>query len=309
MTRTGERGPERWDPGATLLRGDVEGRPGSSVVLSVSRRGVIGVIEWDDRRWLLGPASSGADAAVGALPLHVLADARALPPRGIDFECEADDLAGPDTPGRRALERVPPIRGASTARLECDIAIECDYEFFAVKHGGDIDRAMQYAVALLGVVSTVYERDINVDLRISYLNVWTTPADPYVATTREAGLNEFKDYWNANRTGVVRHTAHMLAGRALNGGVGYIGVLCDPTMGYGLSSIIGGSVYPTNTTTFDAFLVGHEIGHNFNSFHTQNCFWQDNGYAAPARCSTPVTPPRACATRVRPGSCPQAAAR
>ena len=101
----------------------------------------------------------------------------------------------------------------------CDLALDCDYDFFA-QEGSDTARAVNYALVLLGTTSAIYEREINVSLRASYLNVWTTSADPYSATTLNPALTEFQTYWvNAYRSGVTRDLAQLVSGRALGGGI------------------------------------------------------------------------------------------
>src|SRR5206468_8021908 len=87
--------------------------------------------------------------------------------------------------------------------------------------------------------------------------------------------------FNVNHPEVTRHLAHLVSGRYLGGGISFLTTLCNRPMAYGVSQVDGNYHYPTNTTTWDAYVISHEIGHSFSSPHTQSCFWQANGYSPP----------------------------
>ncbi|HUM00933.1 MAG TPA: IPT/TIG domain-containing protein, partial [Thermoanaerobaculia bacterium] len=94
---------------------------------------------------------------------------------------------------------------------------------------------------------------------------------PWSATTSSAGLTEFMSYWNTNRTGVPRLTAHMLSGRGFGGGIAYLNALCT-TSAYSLVGSLDGVAPADLTTTYwDFMAVTHELGHNFGSRHT-HCY-------------------------------------
>ncbi len=150
------------------------------------------------------------------------------------------------------------------------IAVETDYELYA-KFNSTTGLA-SYVGDLFAYASQVYQRDVLVTLQVNYLSIWTTSADPWTATTSSSNaLSEFVNYWNANRTGVPRSTAHMLSRRSLGGGIAYLNALCS-SFGYGVSGNLAG-VAPTNisTTYWDFMVVTHELGHNFGSPHT-HCY-------------------------------------
>jgi PKD repeat protein len=70
---------------------------------------------------------------------------------------------------------------------------------------------------------------------------------------------------------VDRTIAHMLSGKSLGGGIAYVGVLCNGSYGYGVSASLGGNFDINNPgVVWDLLVVSHEIGHNFNSSHTQD---------------------------------------
>lgn len=287
VTLTGDRGPVAYRPDLTLFKGAVEGEPGSLAVLAMTSEQVSGTIERRRGRLVLAPLDpSPAEAPPGSgsgLPSgadHAIAEAPDLPPPGGSFVCPSDDLPRVGAEPPAGLPALPADVQATTTRLVCDLALDCDNDYF-IKEGADSARAVNYALVMLGTASAIYEREINVTLRASYLNVWTT-SDPYTATDLNGALTEFRNWWNTNRAGVSRDLAQLVSGRTLGGGIAYVGVLCNPSYGYSvIGNLYGQNTYPTNTTTWDLEVMAHELGHNFNSNHTHSCWWQSHGYAPP----------------------------
>jgi hypothetical protein len=276
-----------------MFRGFVEGEPGSWAAMWISPRGVRGVAATGGQRYLVS-----AGPGVGDRVSHAV---------GVDADLLAEIAGGRAGAGRvcagetdQARETIrsprpsPPVAtpGRATDRLVCDLAIDCDYEYCAVSSGGDVARATDYILGLIGAASAVYEHDLNVTLRVSYLNIWVTPDDPYSASDIYDALYEFRDWWSANRAGVPRTLAHLVSGRDYGryGGVARSWSLCEADRGYAVSRIDGTAAIPTSMAVRDLSLLSHEIGHNFGSPHTHSCFWQDFGYAPPGSlldsCST-----------------------
>ena len=258
----------------TLFKGTVEGAPGSWAVLSMSDGEVLGTIERGNARFSIAPAARvGGDHVV-------LADDGERAAGAAPFTCAAEELPRVAPAPAARLAPLPADVQATLTRLVSDVAVECDYEFFHVKFADDTTSALNYITTVMGTVSAIYERDINVTLRVPYLELWTA-SDPYTGTTTSARLDEFQAWWNANRTGVSRTLAHHVSGSPLGGGIAYLNVLCNGSYGYGVSAIDASYSYPTNTTTWDVNVIAHELGHNFSSYHTHNCWWGYNGYAPP----------------------------
>jgi hypothetical protein len=291
VSATGAAGAIPIHPDLVLFRGPVEGEPGSLAVLAMTPDEVTGWIERRDGHLLIAPG--GAGAAAGG---HVIADEAALPPPG-PFLCPSDDLVGDAPPTPPGLALLPQDVQATTTRLVCGLALELDYEFF-VKEGSDATRATNYALTLLGISSSIYEREINVALEATYLNVWTTVSDPYSATDLNSAITEFRTWWIANRDGVSRSVAQLVSGRALGGGIAYVGALCSTIYGYSvIANLNGSNVYPLGVTTWDVNVMAHELGHNFSSNHTHSCWWQSHGYApAGALLDSCYTPEGTCAS-------------
>ena len=165
----------------------------------------------------------------------------------------------------------PPQKAASSALLYAKIALECDYEYRQLF--GSVGEAADYALALLGIVSCIYESNIDVKLQASYLRIWNTSSDPYDSLNLNR-LFEFQNEWNGNMGAVSRNTAVLLSGRHLGGGRAYRGAL-NNTNAYAVCGNLDGFVSDPFTNfsslNWDAYVLAHELGHNFNSRHT-HCY-------------------------------------
>lgn len=192
------------------------------------------------------------------------------------FECGTDALGIPESVYELQKSLKPQLDNASPTLLKADVAVESDYETFV--RFGSVENATKYLLSLVAVVSAVYMKDVNTQLFVSYIRVWSDINDPYNGSTSSQLLNEFRAYWNANMQSVPRVVAHYISTRAGNlGGIAYLNVLCSPVNGgngYAFSNISGSFNY-LPTYSWDLFVVAHEWGHNFGSYHTHNCFaWQ-----------------------------------
>lgn len=269
----------------SLFKGHVAGDPASWAVIGLSPRGAMGTIVAGGERWQLLPTAAGGD---GALPLHALANASSLdaPASAATFACGDDDehlgalaplgLAAPLAPAGRIA--TPEQATLDATRKSFAVAIDCDFDLYSGKFGGDLTACTNYVLTVLGTVSLIYERDLEATLTYPYVRVWTTAADPYTQATTGGELPEFQNYWNANMGSVTRSVAHLISGRPLGGGIAYLGVLCNTGSGYGVSAIDAAYAYPNGAATWDVNVIAHEIGHNFGSYHTHSCNWATQGY-------------------------------
>jgi hypothetical protein len=237
-------------PEVALFRGKVVGETDSEVFLGVSPSGSNGIIRVGGREYVLAP-DRGADRADAGLR-HT----------------------GPEPAPKNVLGEGG-ISGTYPFRIAF-VAIDCDYEFGQLFD--NLTEATVYAIELLGAVSMIYERSLQVRLHIPYLRVWSTSNDPYTANDVGILLSDLSSHWYYNMGSVERDIVHLLSGEPGRAGLANVDVLCDEINGYGVSAGIMGSfprpVPPDDSgrvDTFDIKIVAHEMGHQFGSSHT-HCY-------------------------------------
>ncbi|HYU31849.1 MAG TPA: IPT/TIG domain-containing protein [Thermoanaerobaculia bacterium] len=158
------------------------------------------------------------------------------------------------------------------------VTVDTDNELLSLKFSDNATNATSYVAALIAAMTVTYERDLNIRLLqgTTFLRVSSTP-DPFSqlpdsnGLVTNAQLSEFANYWVANNGGVTRGLAMLLSGKSpnqfLSAGLGYVNTLCSSSFGYSFSQVFK---YNGSTGASDAFVVGHELGHNFGSQHTHN---------------------------------------
>ena len=278
-------------PDATFYQGRSNG--GDVIFLSLQHGRIRAFLQHEGETSYIAPAPEGeADD-------HLLVPGKALPPMPVPAEnyCGADLL--PENGAFLATwseeEARSKAAAASTARLETDLMIDVDNSLYRSVFGSNTNTAATYVGELIGSVSAIYERDLNVQLRISALTIWTTP-DPFGASDARGQLDAYEDYVRENRAGVMRDLAHLLAnGKVTNyGGIAYLDALCSANGGYGVDNIYGTADFAVSGYQWDIFVLSHELGHNFGSPHT-HCYSPpiDQCYASQSGCyDGPVVPTR-----------------
>ena len=257
-------------PEHAYYRGTVEGDPDSVAVLAIPESG-------DPEGLILGPKGiwkieKRKGPAAASLKARKLKQDELAPLK--DFRCATDGLGlAPKAllGGAEGSPQAAPATEAAVVAYTARVAVETDYEFYSKFNNADA--AASYVGALFAYVSSIYEAETGTSLNVSFLRLWTGGAtsDPWNATSDTSTvLNEFANYWNANETGRDRTIVHMLSGKGLGGGIAYIGVLCNKSSGYGLSTSLSKTTLITTQTVWDTLVVAHEIGHNFNSPHTHS---------------------------------------
>ncbi len=281
-------------PDQVYFRGTVAGEDDSHVLLIVARARVHGFVVSRGEVFPFGPDGRGGHRSYALRD----ADPTRYPPPG-DF-C-ANDLA-PEAvripPAARALAATPPVASTAGTLKQANVAIDTDQELRA-KFPSD-SAALDYLASLAAAATSIYERDVAVRLRFSYIRLWgAAPPDPWSATAPGGALGEVRTYWNdpANKmdtTAGPRTVVHFVSGKSVQGGVAYIDVLCNASYGYGVSQVYGSFDLSQPSQIWDALVVTHELGHNFGTPHT-HCYSPplDKCYANEAGCySGPVVASR-----------------
>ncbi len=182
------------------------------------------------------------------------------------------------------------------------VAVDTDNELMQLKFSDNTTNATNYVAALIAAMNVIYVRDLNIQLLQgeTLLRVSTAP-DPYTVTgsgASSAQLSEFSNYWSANYGGLSRGLAMLLSGKSSSpnssSGIAWVPGLCSTSTGYSFSQVF---LFAGSTGSTDAFVVGHEIGHNFSSPHTHcysptidNCYNLQAGcYAGATSCPAPTT--------------------
>ena len=187
----------------------------------------------------------------------------------LDLEAPAPSTSAGGS-GEPLFEAVLPSLHTAT------IAVDTDNELMLQKFSNNTTNASNYVAALIAAMNVIYERDLKIRLLqgTTFLRVSTT-ADPYAQTgngASSAQLQEFSNYWSATYGSVQRSLAMMLSGKSTNAnsssGIAWVTGLCSTSTGYSFSQVFK---FAGSTGSTDAFVVGHELGHNFGSPHT-HCY-------------------------------------
>lgn len=251
-------------PSIQLYSGRSLNGAAGSIFLAVTDTEFWAVIRRGDEMTYIWPVSLG-----GRQPTQIVVAGDSLPPPEFDTFCHSDRV--PENVARALARHPSPLASPlTTARLEADLMVDVDNGLYSNVFGGSTTRAVEYVANLFGAVTAIYERDLNVQLRISTLTIWTTP-DPFGGTDSLRQLQNYRDYVRANRRQVSRDIAHLLDDQRRDGGIAYVETLCNPAFGYAVSNIFGDVTFPASGYVWDIFVTAHEVGHNFGSVHT-HCF-------------------------------------
>ncbi len=263
-------------PDQVYFAGTVTGDPQSRVFLVAGRDAVHGFVVARGTVYPFGPDGAGGHRSYALRD----ADPALYPPPG-DFcgnDLHADKVDSPLVSARARAEAglTPPQLPlvASTTLLEAEVAVETDYELRS-KFASD-QQALDYLASLVAASNTIYERDVSLRLRFSYIRLWDTAADPWSATDTASQLDEVQTYWTnpANSMDAIagpHDIVHFVSGKAVQGGIAYIASVCDPHYQFGVSQVFGSFDLSNPQQIWDVLVVTHEMGHNFGTPHT-HCY-------------------------------------
>ena len=241
-----------------LFRGQLTGVKNSWVRLSRNGTRLSGMI-WDgDEMFVIDQSDEMAKSLTapeaGSYPLmYRLSDVT-----WANAQCALDPTAKPMNDYRALVQELNALAQAlpATAR-ELPVAIVADSQFVQ-SNSLDPEAAV---VARMNVVDGIYSEQVSVHLRIAQLRSLQSNGT-LTATNPGSLLDQFSAY--ASAPGFINPgLAHLFTGKNLDGnviGIAYLGSLCSPRFGTGLSQTTG-------TGTAGALIVAHELGHNFGAPH------------------------------------------
>lgn len=261
-------------PDVVILSGIVAGDAQSRAYLAISPYATNGFIEQNGELISVSTGSYEVEKDLG----NALRSARMrdmVDPNAVINACGYDQGDARLEPNGGPIEYPARTdRGVTVCRI-AGIAVESDYEFTQRLFDGNTNASAAYLVSLMGALSEIYERDVNVRLAVPFLRVWADDSDPYDGAVGDP-LDQVRNHWTSSMGGVERTLTHFFTGRQNTsyGGVAYLSVLCNENYGYGVSAYLNGFFpYPLadhQGGNWDVVVAAHELGHNFGTSHTHN---------------------------------------
>ena len=262
----------------TTYKGNVKGLPDAQARMSLTERGLEGVIITKQGRYFLQPAQNiSKQAAADEFVLYEGSDVTKNDATcGVTLADEVEaqgEVAKAGATNVIEAEASGPVSSLTQMKI-ARISTDADGEYVASL--GGTTQAINQIKSILNFVDGIYQSEIGIRFEIVQQNTWAdASSDPYTSTAPSTRLQQFRDRWNtdsnfANSGTNRRALAHLFTGVDLDGsiiGIASLGVVCrSPNFAYGLSQ-----QFPLGSTSIIAqtvVLTAHEIGHNFNATHT-----------------------------------------
>jgi hypothetical protein len=256
-----------YSPGA-YYQGTYEGKEKTIAAFSFFENEMMAVFSTDDGNYVLGKYQT-KDAKSTEAQLYVLyRDDKVL--EKPKFKCDADHTANlhdDDINEGQPQYQIESTTPTGACRI-VNIYFEADFRMYT-DFGSNTTNVVNHTTGLFNVVQQLYNNE-TIPIQISEIFVWTTQ-DPYPATNALNILNAFRDRVGTTFNG---NLAHLISTRPLGlGGIAYTPGLCTGNSRAGFSNIHM-TYQPLPNYSFSTMVIAHELGHNFNSRHTQWCGWQ-----------------------------------
>ena len=256
--------------GMQVLRGTVQGMPGSWVRLTIDGERQSGMV-WDGRElYVIEAADDVAPRAVhplgvsGRKPVvYRLSDTQAELGAGtctaVTLDRPLEQASGLDE-YRALVGELAQAAEASGLSGRLRVSALADYEYF--QFAGSAQSARNRIIAIFNNVDGIFSAQVGIQIELADgVTVFDDPADPFSSSVGRDLLNELSAYRDSQPTLRSTGLTHLVTGRDLDGstvGIAFIGSLCLTRFG---ASISQGVSTPTSLVT------AHEIGHNFGAPH------------------------------------------
>ena len=216
-----------------------------------------------------------------------------------DFKCGNESLVLGGRPSVQVADQLRlatnPATTAATLRY-ATVAIDTDSLFMSRLFSNNTTDATNWIASMFNTINTMYESNLQVQLLLGTTILRTSSAsDPYAGFSQTTNADQtkltfFGNYWKTNETSVQRSFAALLSGATAStagscgaSGIAWVDAYCSTGTGaqaFGSYSVnqVCTNINIDPSGTFDARIVGHEIGHNFGAFHT-HCTDVSNGDA------------------------------
>ena len=156
--------------------------------------------------------------------------------------------------------------GQRSSFLELELLMDCDFQFYSIDNGSSTSQTIADTENIIGGVSSVYERDLNITVVIPEIVIRTSSgSNPYTSNSASTLLDQVRAEWLGTGATNPRDLLHMFTGRNISGGtigIAWLAATCSTNLGYGLSE----SRFTANFNSRVA-LTAHEVGHNLSAGH------------------------------------------
>lgn len=190
-------------------------------------------------------------------------DSSASPP---SFDCGS--LPSADY-APKLSRKLPHLRSSFTpVNKTVHIYFECEHDLY-VAAGNVVNNVVNYVAGIFNSVAMIYQLE-GIRVEISEMLVWTTP-DPY-SNNPSSALFAFQ----SNRPSFNGDLAHLITVKPgpSYSGIAFVSGFCN-AYGYAYSQVASSYANFPNYS-WSVNVVAHEMGHNFGSPHTHDCFWNGN---------------------------------